>query len=500
MRGIRRLAAFACVPVLLLARASAQSAPPAAVAEPLERALSSVSSERLLADIAYVSCDEMGGRATPSTGQRLTARFLRNRLQRIGWKPGAKDGWFHEYQLDFKRIKEPDTRVVVTRGGSDGTGGEPLPLEFAQDYAFYTSELATLDTSGGVVFCGNATNEELAALPALKGKWALHHDPGEGSRALSETLGAAGAIGMILFEGPQGPAGGRSRTKADFADWLAAMREGFVSRQRSRGPSLPRLFFTKEAVARVLEFAGVAEPKVGDELPIQIEDHRAIAGDGKVTCENVCGFWPGSDPELAKETILVTAHYDHLGTASDGRVYNGADDNGSGTCGLLALAEALAAQGPLRRSVALIWVSGEEIGLLGSRAWTQTPWLPDGAQAVADLNLDMIGRNAPDQIFVTPSREHAAYNFLTKIVERCAPLEGFARVDSADRYYTRSDHVNFAKMGLPVAFLFADVHPDYHEVTDDVEKIDGAKTARVVRLVLRMLGELQHEKLDMGGQ
>src|SRR5688572_22754977 len=162
MREIRRILAFACIPVLAFALStapsaqSAQTASPAAVAEPLERALSTVSSERILADIAYVACDEMGGRETPSAGQRLTARFLRNRLQRIGWKPGAKDGWFHEYQLDFKRVKEPDTRVVVMKVGQDGKEVESLALELAQDYVFYTSELAALDTRGGVVFCGDA--------------------------------------------------------------------------------------------------------------------------------------------------------------------------------------------------------------------------------------------------------------------------------------------------------------------------------------------------------
>src|SRR5262249_44177626 len=99
-------------------------------------------------------------------------------------------------------------------------------------------------------------------------------------------------------------------------------------------------------------------------------------------------------------------------------VWNGADDNGSGTCGMLALAEALTIHGPLRRSVMLIWVSGKEKGLLGSGAWVKSAWFPDGGHAVADINLDMIGRNKPDELFVTPSRARSEYNGLVALAER----------------------------------------------------------------------------------
>jgi Zn-dependent M28 family amino/carboxypeptidase len=210
----------------------------------------------------------------------------------------------------------------------------------------------------------------------------------------------------------------------------------------------------------------------------------------------VCGFWPGSDPELSKEVIIVSAHYDHVGT-KNGVVYNGADDNGSGTCGLLALAEALSHYGPMRRSVMLMWVSGEEKGLWGSKAWTENPWLPEGCRAVCDINIDMIGRNAPDKLLITPSKSHDKYNGLTRLAESVCGLEGFAKLGSADSYYERSDHFNFARMGIPAAFLFSDVHEDYHKPTDKPEKIDNDKIRRVVRLVLRMLDGLQTDRLNL---
>ena len=226
------------------------------------------------------------------------------------------------------------------------------------------------------------------------------------------------------------------------------------------------------------------------------EEEEGGEEEGPVIVENVCGLWPGSDPVLSQEVLIVSAHYDHVGTHDD-VIYNGADDNGSGTCGLLAIAEALAAHGPLKRSVLLLWVSGEEKGLLGSAAWTKDPTLPEGLEPVADLNIDMIGRNAPDYLLITPSRDHTAYNGLTRMAEEHAPLEGFSELGSCDDYWYRSDHINFdQQLEIPVAFLFSDIHEDYHQPTDTVEKIDYDKIRRVSRLVVRMLDALQG--MDLG--
>ena len=140
-----------------------------------------------------------------------------------------------------------------------------------------------------------------------------------------------------------------------------------------------------------------------------------------------------------------------------------------------------------------MWVSAEEKGLLGSKAWTLRPWLPEGCYPVAAINVDMIGRNDPRELLLTPTRRLGKqYNGLARLAEELAPSEGFTRLRSADEYWRRSDHINFAdELGLPVTFLFADVHPDYHRPTDTIEKIDHDKIRRVTRLVLRMLDGLQ---------
>ena len=175
-------------------------------------------------------------------------------------------------------------------------------------------------------------------------------------------------------------------------------------------------------------------------------------------------------------------------------IYNGADDNGTGTAALLAIAEALTHYGALERSVLLLWVSAEEKGLRGSAAWTQDPWLPGEAVPFCDINLDMVGRNDPAQILVTPSSAREEYNDIVRLVEELAPLEGFTDIGECDQYWGRSDHANFARnLGIPVAFIFSDVHEDYHQPTDTADKVDYGKVRRVSRLAMRMLERLQAE-------
>jgi len=483
-RMARLLIGFALATAPLLAQAPATADPEAALA----RALESVRTERIVADVFYVACDDMGGRDTPSTGQRLTARFIKNRLQRLGWKPGAKDGWMHTYPLSHRRVKEPETRAVVQRGE------QRIELEFGRDYFFNVRDLEPLDLGAGVVYCGRGSKDELASAAAVKGKWALCVDPGDGGRAIEGDVRANGAVGMVLMQ----PHGADARGYEEgFGPSLMVLRRGRTSwpdrDDPRKTPFFPRVYLARDAAARLLALAGAGSPGPGEELPIRFSDTRRLHGNGEVICENVCGWWPGSDPVLKKEAIIISAHYDHVGIGSDGQVFNGADDNGSGTCGLLALAEALVFEGPLRRSVLLLWVSGEEIGLYGSQAWSAAPWLPGDARAIANINVDMIGRNTPDQILVTPSRDHTAYNGLTRLAERFAADEGFTRVGSADAYYNRSDQANFAKLGIPVTFLFSDIHEDYHRPTDDPEKLDGDKVRRTIRLILRMLSAMQDD-------
>lgn len=470
----------------------------ASVNATLEHALETISADEIRADVFFVASDQLGGRDTPSLGLQVAARYIRARLQRLGWKPGASDGYFYTYPLVQKRLDESACTAKAT------AGERTVALQLGSDYFLASSRDAfDSDAHAGAVWCGAGDEKEFVA-DSVKGKWAVCVDKGESAFRVARNAEKAGAIGLAWVEGLDAKESYASRYGK-----MEELRRGGVSYPAKQDASaenatrrgaerMPRLYLARGSFQRLLALSKQDEAALapGQALGFEFAETRKIDPSGTIEVENVCGFWPGSDPVLKNEVILVTAHYDHVGT-SRGQIYNGADDNGSGTSGLLAVAEALASYGPLRRSVMLMWVSGEEKGLWGSRAWTENPWLPEGAKAVCDVNIDMIGRNAPDKLLITPTEERPEHNGLVRLAQELAPLEGFPKLGSADEYYTRSDHYNFAKKGIPAAFLFSDVHEDYHKTTDDPEKIDYDKIRRVARLVLRMLDGLQKDALGV---
>ena len=207
--------------------------------------------------------------------------------------------------------------------------------------------------------------------------------------------------------------------------------------------------------------------------------------DGDARASNVCAVLRGSDPKLKHEAIVYSAHMDHVGMRMDGDVFNGADDNASGSAGLLAIASAFAnsLQKP-RRSIIFLSVSGEELGLWGSRYYSDNPtWQLD--KIVANINTDMIGRSGaesgPLEVTVTPSNRHVKYSTIVRDAARFGEQLGVT-FQSGDKYYERSDHYNFARKGIPVVFFCNGEHEDYHQVSDHADKLDGDKMQRIARL------------------
>jgi Peptidase family M28 len=213
---------------------------------------------------------------------------------------------------------------------------------------------------------------------------------------------------------------------------------------------------------------------------------RFAATTEKKEDRNVIGFFPGSDPEKKKEIVVFSAHYDHVGVDEKGEIFNGSDDNASGTSTLLEIAQAFG-QGPRpARSVAFLWVAGEEKGLLGSRWFADHMNLPADHKIVADINLDMVSRNDPKKIGVTPSPKHGDYNTLVPAAQSSCKTEGIEVVFDADEFYLRTDSYSFASKGIPVIFFFSGIHADYHRPTDDIEKADLEKAARIARAAYRL--------------
>ena len=264
-----------------------------------------------------------------------------------------------------------------------------------------------------------------------------------------------------------------------------------------------------------------------------VERDAADPTSGTRFTRNVVGIVPGSDPALKDTYILFGAHYDHIGRTTDGSsvakadlgdhpgrcpgqapptprpgdtIYNGADDDGSGTVALMALARAFAAGPRPKRSLVFVWHSGEETGLYGSRYYADYPVVPID-QTVAELNIDMIGRNRCD----LASEENTVYVVgADRISTELHNLNEDANAgltkpmtldyeynDPADgeQLYTRSDHYSYASKGIPIIFYTTGLHRDYHSVTDEVEKIDFPKLAHVTELVYATamkVGNLDH--------
>ena len=250
--------------------------------------------------------------------------------------------------------------------------------------------------------------------------------------------------------------------------------------------------------------------KIGVSFPMGAKDYyqyipasfmNAGYDDGLSDSENIWAFIEGS--EKPDEILVVSAHYDHLGANGDA-IYNGADDDGSGTVALLEIAQAFQTaknegHGP-KRSILFLHVTGEEHGLHGSRFYTENPLFPL-EKTIADINIDMIGRR--DE-FHEKSNNYLyliGSNFLsTDLYKACENANKkyvnikldykFNKKKDPNRYYYRSDHYNFAQHKIPVVFLFNGVHDDYHQISDDVDKIEFDALTKRTQLAFAIAWEL----------
>lgn len=222
-----------------------------------------------------------------------------------------------------------------------------------------------------------------------------------------------------------------------------------------------------------------------------------------LNASNVIGYIPGEDSLLKNETVVVMAHHDHLGVLND-KIYNGADDNGSGTVALLEIAEAFSvasSQGHApKRTIAFVSFSGEEIGLLGSRFYSKNPIFPM-QKTIAALNIDMIGRVNEDSnsVFIIGSDfiSEDLHTINEKVNQNYLGLNldyTYNSISHPDRLFYRSDHYHFAKHEVPSIFYFGGFHDDYHQPTDTIEKIDFEKLEKTTKLVYYCLWDIANRE------
>jgi len=275
----------------------------------------------------------------------------------------------------------------------------------------------------------------------------------------------------------------------DSAD--VAARIAFLASDLLEGRSTPSRGLSIAAEYIASEFATLGLAPGGDDGSF-LQWYRIETDRGAARAPNVIGILPGSDPALRDTHVVFSAHVDHIGIGpKDARgdsIYNGADDDASGTAAVIEIAEAFASL-PVapRRSVVFLAVSGEENGLFGSQAFVRSG--PVRADAmIANINIDMIGRNSRDTLVVI-GLHYSTLGSLAIETAHAFPELGLTVVDDLwpeERFFFRSDHFNFAQAGVPAVFFFSGVHEDYHRPSDEASRIDAEKTARIAQLAFRL--------------
>ncbi|HEY8188853.1 MAG TPA: M20/M25/M40 family metallo-hydrolase [Pyrinomonadaceae bacterium] len=510
-------------------KARTSKATPASLAS--QRAADTISAAELKDYLSFIASDEMEGRDTPSRGLDTTARFLTMNLSRWGFKPAGDDGgYFQKIALSRDVIDKAETRAQLNNQ-SLSLGDDYIPIVRPGEVA-----------ASQMVFAGNGWLVRSKEIDAYKG------------------IDAKGKI-AVIFGSPNGtPPGIRNSdlTGKRGEDWMNASE--YAQKQGVAGivfvPDFQylanwdrnRTRMTERGLTRVDKF----QPPAGAQIPqivisprvanVLLQGERknatsifeAVYGgqplesfglnpDKKLSIvirvksepaktQNVVAVFEGSDPVLKNEYVALGAHYDHVGVGipvNGDSIYNGADDDGSGTTALLGIAEALTKAGMRpKRSVLFVWHAGEEKGLWGSRYFTMYPTIPLD-KIVTQINIDMIGRSkkegddnprnrelsGPNEIYVIGSKMMSTeLGELTDTVNKqYLNLTYDYRYDDPsdpNRFFSRSDHYNYARKGIPIVFFFDGEHEDYHRPGDSVDKIDFQKMEKVTRTIYMTLWEI----------
>ncbi len=477
--------------------------------------------------LTILASDGFEGRETGENGQKLAAEYISSFFGSIGAPPQADGSWYQQVKLikisggtsaieiagsgtNTKFSSETDYYYAASTPGCSISTDEfyfagyviddPKYSDFAaHDSAFYNGKvLIVLDgePQNGGVFTITGENKP--------GKWTKQR------RLKLETAKSYKAKAMIVV--PQ-----------DFEKSKEAaqhMIQGYSLMPDEPGVTAdpnPPVFYMSESSVNAILAAGGEKQTVSDvrsginssgkPLAVSVKTTATISvtrKEEKITTENVLAYVEGTD--LKDQLIVITGHYDHLGK-HDGKVFNGADDDGSGTVAVMELAQAFMkakqdGNGP-RRSMLFMTVSGEEKGLLGSAWYVRHPVYPL-EKTMCDLNIDMIGRvdeeHKNDSNFVYVIGSDKISPDLKKSIESANKKYSKLKLDyrfddpnDPNGFYYRSDHYNFAKNGIPVAFFFNGTHEDYHKETDEVSKINFSLMQKRTRLVFYTAWDLANK-------
>ena len=499
--------------VLVLAALSLASAVAANLPLPTAEATSSITARDLKRHLSFLASDELGGRYTFSPSNLIAARYLASQLEYYGYHGAARDGSFlQRVPLSYRNVDTAASRLTLSVSGAK--------RQFIYADAFIAEVPTGMTVSGELVFVGYGVSspgnhyDDYSGL-TVKGKIAVMASGSPESiknvrltddeQAEAAAL-AHGAIGLIKIPDAQ-----TLLTWEQLKVWFGGRQQlGLPPKTTASGRVLPEITAGPELIKAIAQAMGKESAELvapgGKLRPVELaasaEIKLRVDVKEAAPAQNVVGILDGADPKLRDEYVVFSAHYDHLKTSDKGEVYPGADDDGSGTVSVLAIAQAFAVGPRPKRSILIVFHTGEELGLYGSEYNTDYEPVVPLQKLVADLNIDMVGRSRPEgdndprdahltdknSIYIIGADKLSTE--LNKLNEETNLDTARLRFDytyndekNPERFYYRSDHYNYAKHGIPIIFFFTGVHRDYHQPGDVVEKIDFEKMERIDRMI-----------------
>ena len=444
------------------------------------RAADLITQHNLRLQLGVIAHDSMRGRDTPSPELTQTAHYIAGLFQEFGLEPGAGDGYIQSYPMTRISPASAD-RQVFEISGPDGE----VDLEYGVDF-FVQATGESAEAGGPLVLVQGAED-----MPSASNQIAILRVTTANIRQvfggrLRDAIRAANPAGLVVI--------------LDLPEAQFDRFRGFLGSERVVFGDVE-----SDGVPVVFAASGSLPADLSDQIAAgSLEDGwtARVAARAEVAVEeapNTIGILRGSDPDLRDEYVLITAHMDHVGVgrAVDGdSIYNGADDDGSGTVTVVEIARAFASlENAPRRSIIFMAVSGEEKGLLGSRYYAENPTFPL-ENTVANINLDMVGRNWSDTI-VAIGKEESTLGPQVERVSAEHPELDMAVIDDIwpeESFYSRSDHYSFAQRGVPILFFFNGTHDQYHQPGDHVDLIDYDKMARIGQLVFYLGLEIANQE------
>ena len=432
-------------------------------------------------NLSILAADALEGRETGTRGQKMAAAFISFHFEQLGLKAPVDGSYYQRFNL----YKTAPGKTYLTTGGST--------YQNFEEVVYYGKDNSSGEVTLPVVFAGKGREQDYNHLN-IAGKSVLIALSEEDDYRTPISLARAKNAEMIFILNTQ-TAEGFKEYAAQFENFLS---DGRLSLNRPEaGSKSTGVFFISPLVAEKMLNTTVKRLTEAAATDARKSSVRRIKT-GSVTyftsvevdtveTENVLGYLEGTDKK--DELLVITSHYDHIGKADAGEgdlINNGADDDGSGTVAVMQLAKAFAqakkdGNGP-RRSILFMTVAGEENGLLGSEYYTDHPVFPLSS-TVVNLNVDMIGRRdeqhkeSPPYVYVIGADKLSStlHRVSESVNEKYTQLVfdyTYNDENHPARLYYRSDHWNFAQKNIPIIFYFDGIHEDYHQPSDEVDKIE----------------------------